>query len=703
MLNKIKLLLLLFCLPLIILAQQNDVKVFISYKEALQTVQKTNKLLFIDFYTDWCVPCKVMDKEVFTDDKVQQMMNSRFVFLKINAEKGEGVQLAKANKVTGYPTFVIQDSQGAELHRLVGSSTAPLFIESVEKGLDRDRSVDRLLDRYKNGERSAQLVNDYAFSIMKSGKEQEGFAIIDDYYKSLPDAKRTLLENWYIFERYTHKASEERIADLLQHQDAYRKSLGEQTVNSYLTRLLRVEILPFVNGNKSPDAQKIATAKNFAAKAKILELPEVKPLIKLIDARLNNGQTLKTYQIIKQTFPELTPADRFLIMLLFKANTSIDSLAINAIQEELLRAYIAEQNAYNQKMLNRILGDIENVKRKDGVDFKSIPLSDALHQAAKDQKLVFLDAYTDWCGPCKEMDRSVFPLPEVGTYINDNFFALKVNAEKGEGIDIRKKYAITAYPTYLILNSEGKELHRVVGFMGAAELIEKVQNGLKSTPLADLIKTYQNPSARTPILIDQLAKGYFEAGQRGRGEMLVDSLFKTLNYQQRQSKEYAFMYKYAQSTKSERMQFFMTNHAQFTKSLGWYDFQELVDAVFPKIVMSYQAQFRVPGFLDNHFPLLESFQLNTSSETKNLLQLVRLSEKDDMNGILYFLDKNLVKFKGKNRIFASYRALSVPIKGTPEQQKTLKKILDNILSIETDPMNIEAFTKFRDRISPSLL
>ncbi|SKB70278.1 Thioredoxin-like [Sphingobacterium nematocida] len=697
MLNKLKLLIVLFCCPIMLLGQQ-PVEVLTSYKEGLAEAKKNNRLLFIDFYTDWCLPCKVMDKEVFTDPKVQDMMRKRFVFVKINAEKGEGVQLAKSNKVTGYPTFVMQDASGTEVHRVVGSSSVALFIESVEKGLDKDRSEERIVERYKKGERSAQLVNDYAFSIMKSDNETEGFAVIDAYYKSLSDAKRVLPENWYIFERYTQKATDTRISDLLKRQDAYRKSVGEQTVNSYLTRMLRVEIMPYVNGNLTADAQKIAHAKTFAQQAQIKDLPEVSPLLTILDARLAYGRTLPALQVLKSTFPKLREADRFIIMLGFKADKTIDSLVINDIQEELMVNYIPAQSEYNQKMLTRILGDIQKVKMKDGVDFKTIPLFQALQQAANDRKLVFLDAYTDWCGPCKEMDRSVFPLPKVGSYINDKFLALKVNAEKGEGVEIRKKYAINAYPTYLILDLQGKELHRIVGFMSGDELIQKLESGLKSTPLADLIKTYQDKSARTPDLIDQLAKGYFEAGQRGRGEMLVDSLFKTLSSTQRLSKEYAFVYKYAQSTKSERMQFFMTNHAQFTKNLGWYDFQELVDSVFPKIVMNYQAQFRQPRFLDEQFPLLESFQLNASSETKNLLQLVRLSEKEDMDGVLEFLDKNLVKFKGKNRVFASYRALSVPNKGTAEQNRLLKKILDNILSVETDQMNIEAFTMFRDRI-----
>src|SRR5690349_11740714 len=67
--------------------------------------------------------------------------------------------------------------------------------------------------------------------------------------------------------------------------------------------------------------------------------------------------------------------------------------------------------------------------------------------AKKENKLVFMDAYTSWCGPCKRMAANVFPDPEAGAFFNSNFINVKIDMEKGEGPGISGKYGVRAYPT----------------------------------------------------------------------------------------------------------------------------------------------------------------------------------------------------------------------------------------------------------------
>ncbi len=72
--------------------------------------EKTDKLILIDVYTDWCGWCKVMDQKTFSDPFVAKFMNDHFVCVKLNAEdKGEGTSLASALKVTGFPCTCILD------------------------------------------------------------------------------------------------------------------------------------------------------------------------------------------------------------------------------------------------------------------------------------------------------------------------------------------------------------------------------------------------------------------------------------------------------------------------------------------------------------------------------------------------------------------------------------------------------------------
>lgn len=101
-----------------------------------------------------------------------------------------------------------------------------------------------------------------------------------------------------------------------------------------------------------------------------------------------------------------------------------------------------------------------------GIKFEETNLAIALSKAEKENKLVFIDAYTSWCAPCKLMEKNIFPLAAVGSYFNDHFINVKIDMEKGEGLKLAKKYRISSYPTYLFINSKGKEIHRSLGSKG---------------------------------------------------------------------------------------------------------------------------------------------------------------------------------------------------------------------------------------------
>ena len=97
-------------------------------------------------------------------------------------------------------------------------------------------------------------------------------------------------------------------------------------------------------------------------------------------------------------------------------------------------------------------------------------LNAALVKAKAENKLVFIDAYAVWCGPCKVMARDIFPLKEVGDFFNAHFVNLKLDMEANGNLEIAKKYEVKAYPTYLFLNAEGELVHQGLGSMPAENL-----------------------------------------------------------------------------------------------------------------------------------------------------------------------------------------------------------------------------------------
>ena len=91
-----------------------------------------------------------------------------------------------------------------------------------------------------------------------------------------------------------------------------------------------------------------------------------------------------------------------------------------------------------------------------GISFFSGSWNDVLIEAKQKKKVVFVDVYTEWCGPCKLMEKNVFSDEQVGKYYNVNFICYKLDGEKGEGPEIVKKYGIKGYPTCLYLDEDGK-------------------------------------------------------------------------------------------------------------------------------------------------------------------------------------------------------------------------------------------------------
>lgn len=110
-------------------------------------------------------------------------------------------------------------------------------------------------------------------------------------------------------------------------------------------------------------------------------------------------------------------------------------------------------------------------KSNEGIVFETTAWSDVLAKASKEQKLVFIDAYASWCGPCKLLKWRTFPDATAGKYFNEHFVNVAFDMEKGEGPSIAKKFGVRAYPTLIITDATGNIVARTEGYMDAASLI----------------------------------------------------------------------------------------------------------------------------------------------------------------------------------------------------------------------------------------
>lgn len=139
------------------------------------------------------------------------------------------------------------------------------------------------------------------------------------------------------------------------------------------------------------------------------------------------------------------------------------------------------------------------------INFREGGFAKALEAAKAENKLMFMDCYTCWCGPCKMLSSKVFVQEKAGDYFNPRFVSVKIDMEKGEGVELRKKYDVNAYPTLLVLNAQGELLCRHAGYLSVEELIDFAENGVKGGGLTDMHKRYAAGERSMEFIRDYLA------------------------------------------------------------------------------------------------------------------------------------------------------------------------------------------------------
>lgn len=108
----------------------------------------------------------------------------------------------------------------------------------------------------------------------------------------------------------------------------------------------------------------------------------------------------------------------------------------------------------------------------EGIKFIKENLAQAQSKASIDDKIIFVDAYTTWCGPCKMLDRTTFKDEAVAKYYNENFVNLKMDMEKGQGPSFAQLHSVRGYPSLLFLNAGGELVHRSMGFQDSKRFLK---------------------------------------------------------------------------------------------------------------------------------------------------------------------------------------------------------------------------------------
>ena len=155
----------------------------------------------------------------------------------------------------------------------------------------------------------------------------------------------------------------------------------------------------------------------------------------------------------------------------------------------------------------------KNVLSK-GIEFKNISFDEAMVISQTEGKPLFIDFYTTWCGPCKYLTKKVFIDESLGNYYSTNFISIKIDGDSPEGIELKNKHRISAFPTMLFLNDENQLLKKVIGVRDASQLLQIGHLVLnpESTDLFKMNEAYNQGQRDSKFIVEyirELKKNHF--------------------------------------------------------------------------------------------------------------------------------------------------------------------------------------------------
>ncbi len=323
-------------------------------------------------------------------------------------------------------------------------------------------------------------------------------------------------------------------------------------------------------------------------------------------------------------------------------------------------------------------------------NFEELTLAKALEKAKAENKLVFVDTYTSWCMPCKYMANTIFPKSEMGEYLNPRFVCVKYNTEEGEGAEIMKRYEISAFPTFLILNTEGEVQHKIVGGSETAkDFIKRVAEGLDEDKAIGILAAKYGRGDRDIELLVKYARALL-AVDDPLTVQVANELISKLNDSQRVDSAYWFIYEHPVLTQvgSPNMEYLLANTERFQKSIGAGRVNEKIATAFDlQLTNMITGRDRQSGVeaIDKVEKEMEKYEFPSKSRLKLFVEIARVQRSGDVEKLLQVCEKNIPQIEHEH-LLAMFFPLSLTIKrnGNENQQQRILKLAKKLLAETTN-------------------
>lgn len=196
---------------------------------AKKAAKAKDQIMFVDAYTTWCGPCKMMDRNTFNDKEVATFYNDNFVNLKLDMEKGNGVSFSSTYEVRGYPSLLFLDADGQLVHRALGYHNTKDFLSLGEAAIDPDRQVMTLQRRFESGDRDKTFLANYADALTMAG--MDGYEHVTKAYLETESDWKSPDNIQFLFDYSKATYDSDLFKYMLKNEADFRKVIGEDKVD----------------------------------------------------------------------------------------------------------------------------------------------------------------------------------------------------------------------------------------------------------------------------------------------------------------------------------------------------------------------------------------------------------------------------------------------------------------------------------------
>lgn len=233
-----------------------------TFEEALQKAKVEKKDVFVDFYTEWCGPCKVMSQKVFTDPEVGDYFNKHFVSYKLNAEAPGQAEVAKKYGVEAFPTMIFMNVKGEVLRTVLGAKSPAALVREAMMVTGDMLTFEKLYEKSKKEKKNTDLQQELLFRAPEFIATQTGYnrdkwmirieAIFPEYVKNKKLENMITAEDLYIISMYHNeiKDNDEIFDFLVKNYQKFGEIVGKEKIQDFILGLYNNYIISFCKNGK---------------------------------------------------------------------------------------------------------------------------------------------------------------------------------------------------------------------------------------------------------------------------------------------------------------------------------------------------------------------------------------------------------------------------------------------------------------------